>query len=107
MEIAQLDQQLVEEAWEDEKVRLVMSIPGNRLHGGANLPGGDWRRLPVRQRKKTGLLSTRFAPVPCPPPTPHETGHFYFAQTGHSHFAPTDECRSLTTPRAKGTMRVK
>jgi transposase len=28
MEIAQLDQQLVEEAWEDEKVRLVMSIPG-------------------------------------------------------------------------------
>jgi hypothetical protein len=23
------------------------------------------------------------------PPHPHETGHFYFAQTGHSHFAPT------------------
>jgi transposase len=27
-EIAQLDEQLVREAWEDEKVRLVMSIPG-------------------------------------------------------------------------------
>jgi len=23
------------------------------------------------------------------PPGPHETGHFYFAQTGHSHFAAT------------------
>ncbi len=23
------------------------------------------------------------------PPTSHETGHFYFAQTGHSHFAAT------------------
>src|SRR5260370_30558781 len=23
------------------------------------------------------------------PPRPHETGHFYFAQTGHSHFAAT------------------
>src|SRR5260370_42584305 len=25
------------------------------------------------------------------PPRPHETGHFYFAQTGHSHFAATCE----------------
>jgi hypothetical protein len=25
------------------------------------------------------------------PPGPHETGHFYFAQTGHSHFAATPE----------------
>jgi hypothetical protein len=27
--------------------------------------------------------------VSMPPPAPHETGHFYFAQTGHSHFAAT------------------
>src|SRR5260370_4474400 len=29
------------------------------------------------------------------PPRPHETGHFYFAQTGHSHFAATDKVTAL------------
>src|SRR5713226_9527804 len=28
------------------------------------------------------------------PPRPHETGHFYFAQTGHSHFAATSFTRA-------------
>jgi hypothetical protein len=30
----------------------------------------------------------RYAPFPWAS-VPHETGHFYIAQTGHSHFAPT------------------
>src|SRR5216683_7129169 len=38
------------------------------------------------------------------PPRPHETGHFYFAQTGHSHFAATFVANSLCRGPEKRTM---
>src|SRR5713226_6118744 len=38
------------------------------------------------------------------PPRPHETGHFYFAQTGHSHFAATRPFCVLTPWRAESTL---
>src|SRR5713226_8649129 len=38
------------------------------------------------------------------PPRPHETGHFYFAQTGHSHFAATFVANSLCRGPEKRTL---
>src|SRR5713226_5356172 len=38
------------------------------------------------------------------PPRPHETGHFYFAQTGHSHFAATRPFCVLTPWQAESTL---